>query len=52
MTSAAWIKVGTVFIPCHIVPEETVTGVNRADGSMREVHFSIQFDINGSPEFS
>jgi len=52
MSSAAWIKVGTVFIPCHIVPEETVTGVNRADGSMREVHFSVQFDINGSPEIS
>ena len=52
MSSAAWIKVGTVFIPCHIVPEDTVTGVNRADGSMREVHFSVQFDINGSPEFS
>lgn len=49
MTSTAWIKIGTIFIPCHILPEETVTGVNRADGSLLEVQFSIQLDINGSP---
>ncbi len=49
MTSTVWIKVGTTFIPCHILPEETVTGVNRADGSLLEVQFSVQLDINGSP---
>lgn len=51
MTSTAWIRLGDNFIPCHIVSEDTVTGVNRVDGSICEVQFSVQFDINGSPEY-
>ena len=49
MTPQAWVKVNDNWIACHIIPDETVTGINRTDGSICEVQFSVQLDINGSP---
>lgn len=49
MTPQAWIWIDGLWIPCHIVPEETVAGVNRADGKPLEVQFSVRLDIAGSP---
>lgn len=49
MAKWAWIKVDGVWLTCHILPEETVTTINRYDGNPYEVDFSVRFDINGSP---
>lgn len=49
MCSQAWIHVGTAWIPCHILPDETVTGLNRVDNDICETLFSVRLDINGSP---
>lgn len=38
-----------LWVPCHIIPDETVTSINRVNNSMLEVEFSIQLDITGSP---
>lgn len=48
-TPAAWIWIDGLWIPCHIVPEETVSGISRADGKMLEVQFTVRLDISGSP---
>ena len=48
-TPAAWIWIDGLWIPCHIVPEETVSGISRTDGKMLEVQFSVRLDIAGSP---
>jgi len=48
MTSHCWVKVGTNWLPCHIIPEETVVGVDRTSATLREVLFSVRFDLNGS----
>ena len=48
-TPQAWIWIDGLWIPCHIVPEETVSGISRADGKMLEVKFSVRLDISGSP---
>lgn len=49
MAKCAWLKVDGQWLPVHIIPEETVTGIDRAKGSLLEVQFSIRFDINGNP---
>jgi len=49
MARWVWINIEGSWIPCHVLPEETITGMNRTDGSMLEIMFSIQFDITGSP---
>lgn len=49
MAEVAWIKIDGVWLPCHIVPEETVTGADRTKAGALTVEFVIQFDINGSP---
>lgn len=48
-TTAAWIWIDGLWIPCHIVPEETVSGISRADGKLLEVQFTVRLDISGSP---
>ena len=45
----AWLLVAGRWIPCHIVPEETVTGMDRQKASVLEVVFTVELDINGSP---
>ena len=55
MARWVWISVpggspaGVTWIPCHALPEETTTLINRADPKMLEVIFKLQLDINGSP---
>lgn len=49
MAKFVWIKVASNWLPCHIVPDETVTGPDRTNGSLYEALFSVQLDLNGSP---
>ena len=49
MARWVWIKIGTLWIPCNIIPEETVTGISRENDSLLEVNFSVVLGINGSP---
>lgn len=41
-----------VWVPCHVLPDDTVPGISREATSMLKVDFSIQLDINGSPLYS
>ena len=49
MAEKAWIRIDALWIPCHIIPEETVGALNRADGKPLEVPFTVRLDITGSP---
>ena len=49
MTPTAWIRIDGVWIPCQIVPEETVAGIDRSKGNVLEVVFTVKLDIAGSP---
>lgn len=49
MAKCAWLNVDDQWLPVHIIPEETVTGIDRASGKLLDVQFSLRFDINGSP---
>lgn len=49
MAKLVWIKISGHWIPCHILPEDTVTGIDRTNPSMLTVSFSVRLDINGSP---
>lgn len=55
MARWVWISVpsgspgGTIWIPCHILPEETTTLVDRTKEQPYEVLLRVQLDINGSP---
>ena len=51
---SAWIKVAApnnavVWLPVHVIPEETVTLVDRTKTEPYEVQFTLQMDIEGSP---
>ena len=48
-TQTCWLQVGTVWVPCHVLPDETVTLVNRQKADLMEVQFTLQLDITGSP---
>ena len=49
MAKFAWINIDNYWIPCHIIPEDTVAGISRVNASLLEVQFSVRLDINGSP---
>lgn len=53
MASYVWVKEQNaekeIWLPCHIVPEDTVQGVNRQDNSVINIEFTVELDINGSP---
>ena len=49
MARFALINIDNYWIPCHIVPEDTVAGISRVNASLLEVQFSVRLDINGSP---
>lgn len=49
MARWAWMLVDWRWVPCHILPEETVAGIDRQKSTALEVQFTIEFDINGSP---
>ena len=48
MTEHCWIKVGANWLPVHVLPDKTVSGLDRQNASLLEVNFSLQFDIAGS----
>lgn len=49
MAKSVWINIAGHWVSCHIIPEETISGINRVDGSLISVTFSVRLDINGSP---
>ena len=54
MVEEAWLKVrgktgAVVWLPVHVVPEETVTLEDRTKAQPLEVQFTLQMDIEGSP---
>lgn len=49
MADHVWLKVGSNYLPVHILPEETVKGIDRTKPDALTVDFTIEFDINGSP---
>ena len=49
MAKFVWVKIDGNWIGCHIVPDETVDGIDRTSGNFMQVEFSVQLDINGSP---
>ena len=49
MAKWAWLNVSGLWLPVHIVPEETTKGIDRAGVSALTVDFTLRFDINGSP---
>ena len=53
MARWVWINLRTtaspLWVACHIIPEESVAGLNRRDLSRMEVPFSVKLDIEGSP---
>ena len=49
MAEQAWIQMGTLWIPCHVVPEETTVLEDLTKAQPYEVQFKLEIDINGSP---
>ena len=49
MSPQAWIWIDSMWVPCHIVPEETVSGISRIENKPLEVQFTVRLDIAGSP---
>lgn len=45
----AWIEVDGLWLQVHILPEETVKGIDRQKATPLAVEFTIEFDIEGSP---
>ena len=52
MAEVAWIDIDGIWIPCHFVAEDTVTGIDRTKSDMISVEFTVELDINGSPNGS
>ena len=49
MSEQVWIQLGTLWIPCHVVPEETTVLEDLTKAQPYEVQFKLEMDINGSP---
>lgn len=49
MAQQVWIKVDGMFIPCHVLPEETVVFEDPQKSQPYEVQFRLEMGINGSP---
>lgn len=49
MAQWVWVKINETWIPCHIVPEDTIAGIDKTNQSLLSVAFSVRLDINGSP---
>lgn len=45
----AWLNVSGQWLPVHVLPEETVAGIDRQKASMMTVDFTLEFDVCGSP---
>ena len=44
-----WIYINSMWIPCHTMPDESNTLMNRENAGLLEVIFKLKMDINGSP---
>lgn len=40
-----WIKMGSHWIPCHVMPEETETIIDQEKAQMPQVQFKIELDL-------
>lgn len=49
MAKFVWINIDGHWLGCHIIPDEEITGIDRTQGALCEVAFSVQLDLNGSP---
>lgn len=49
MARWVWILIEGRWLPCHILPADTITGADRVSRSIYQVRFSVRLDINGSP---
>ena len=56
MAKWIWINIGSIIHPmwivCHVIPDETVAGVDQTANNKLEVQFTLQFDITGSLNMS
>lgn len=52
MARWVWIEINGSWLPCHIIPEETITAVDKTNSSVMSVSFSVRLDFNGSPYLS
>ena len=49
MTKHCWTLIGSTWIYCNIVPEDTITLTSPTQVAMREIQFTVELDLNGSP---
>lgn len=49
MTPCAWILIGTLWVPCHLIAEDKVTLLDRSKTELSSLSFTIVLDIDGSP---
>ena len=49
MASWVWIKCGSQWVACDILPEETVLLRDETQADLMHVEFKVRLDINGSP---
>ena len=49
VASCVWIDIDGMWIPCHVMPEETTILEDRKQAQPYEVQFRLEMDINGSP---
>mgnify|MGYP004466237837 FL=1 len=47
MAELAWIQVQGTWVPCTIMTDETVTGINRSESTPLEIKFTVKLDIGG-----
>ena len=52
MARWAWLNIDGNYIPCHILPEESLTLYDRQKPELMTVPVVVQLDINGSPILS
>ncbi|MBR1377979.1 MAG: hypothetical protein IJ557_02490 [Bacteroidaceae bacterium] len=46
-TSHAWVKISGTWVPCSIIPEDSVAGTDYTEGKLPEVVFALELNING-----
>jgi len=49
MARWAWLRIGTHYIPCHVLPEDTIQALDRQKGDVLTVPITVELDIEGSP---
>lgn len=49
LVQSAWLQIGSSWVPCHIIPEDTQVLADRQKKARYEVQFTLKLDIEGSP---